>query len=167
MPTYDLIASTTLSSGQSTITFSGIPQTYTDLSLRMSQKSNDTYFMLMRFNGNSGNLYTTLYFGNFGTAFRGGGVENTYEIIGFNQVGQTNMFSNDEIYIPNYSSTTITKETHAHAVTVNNTNSQIYLYNSGNLFNSTTAISSISLFNGGSTNLLTGSSFYLYGIKNS
>jgi hypothetical protein len=61
MPTtYDSIATTTLTSSQSTITFSSIPQTYSDLRVVMvstySTAGNDSYY---RFNSDGGSNYAT------------------------------------------------------------------------------------------------------------
>lgn len=62
--TYEPIATTTLSSNLSTITFSSIPNTYTDLRLIVVAKVNNTgLFPLVRFNSDTSTNYsqTNLY----------------------------------------------------------------------------------------------------------
>lgn len=72
--TYDSLASTVLSSAQSTVTFSSIPATYTDLILVGSGSltgTNDTAVTL-RFNGDTGSNYGITYlYGNGSTVLTG------------------------------------------------------------------------------------------------
>ena len=58
MSTYQPIASVTLSSAQSSVTFSGIPQTYTDLVVVVSGYYSGTTYGSFQLNGdsNSSNL---------------------------------------------------------------------------------------------------------------
>lgn len=69
-PTYEPIATTTLSSAQSTITFSSIPNTYTDLRLVVVAKGSSTGDdILLRFNSDTATNYSyTLIYGNGTTA---------------------------------------------------------------------------------------------------
>jgi hypothetical protein len=60
---YDSLATVTLSATTSTITFAGIPNTYKHLQVRVFARSNRATFPvddpILRFNGDTGNNYTT------------------------------------------------------------------------------------------------------------
>jgi hypothetical protein len=56
--TYDPISTTTLSSATSSITFSSIPATYTDLRIVLNLVSNATQYMQLDFNGDTGTNYS-------------------------------------------------------------------------------------------------------------
>jgi len=73
-------------------------------------------------------------------------------------------FGSAEIYIPNYAGST-TKPFSTFAVQENNTTAA-YIESGADLWGLTNAITSIALIAGG-YNFVSGSSFYLYGIKNS
>ena len=66
--TYEPIATTTLSSTASSITFSSIPATYTDLRLVFVGTSNTGTNCLMRFNSDSGSNYSRTYIIGDGTS---------------------------------------------------------------------------------------------------
>jgi hypothetical protein len=68
--TYEKIATTTISSTTSTVTFSSIPATYTDLILiggifRVTTGGNN---MSMQINGDTGSSYSSIFFEGSGTA---------------------------------------------------------------------------------------------------
>jgi len=68
--TYDKIATTTLSSAASSITFSSIAATYTDLRLIWTATGTVANSGLLRFNSDSGNNYSWTYLaGNGSSAF--------------------------------------------------------------------------------------------------
>jgi Ca2+-binding RTX toxin-like protein len=75
----------------------------------------------------------------------------------------SNTFANAEIYIPNYANSS-NKVFSYNAITENNS-ATAYIETWAALWSSTSAITSLTLGNGGA-NLVTGSSFYLYGISN-
>jgi hypothetical protein len=67
--TYDNIATTTLSSAASTITFSSIPSTYTDLRLVVVNTSSSANNQGVRFNSDTGTNYSsTIIWGDGSTA---------------------------------------------------------------------------------------------------
>ena len=68
--TYEPIATTTLSSATTTITFSSIPSSYTDLRIVIVPKiSNGTGWTTLQFNGDTGTNYSVTYItGNGSTA---------------------------------------------------------------------------------------------------
>lgn len=170
--TYTLIASNTLSSSAASVTFSSIPNTYTDLVLRCSLRDSGTsgtsqQQVRVRINGDSNASYSRRNLKGVGsTASSGSGTGNT-SIAGFfaPDAGATsNTFNNFEVYIPNY---TVTQQRQVsvfnafenNSATVNEINATAALYTT------TTAITS--LYIDTVSGMLTGSSLWLYGIKNS
>lgn len=168
--TYNLIASNTLTTSAASVTFSAIPNTYTDLVLRYSARNDDTTTILgVRFNGDTATNYST-------TILRGNGSAasslsyNTTRTQLFEQDGiepstmTANTFNNGEIYIPSY---LVSQNKPMSTFTVTEDNSSTaYMSAIANLWRNTAAITSINLYSNGG-NLVSGSSFFLYGIKNS
>jgi hypothetical protein len=103
--TFELIASTTVGSGgSSSIDFTSIPGTYTDLCLKVSARKTTTggSNLQMQFNGSTSGYVQRTIIGN-------GSAVNSYSDtseIGFMYVtissDTANTFNNTEIYIPNY-----------------------------------------------------------------
>jgi hypothetical protein len=168
--TYQLIARTILSSTNSTVTFSSIPNTYTDLVLRSSTRSqsgtiwaSNPYY---QFNG--GNASVTAI---NGTGASGVGARSTLAFTIFNGAGAgansagntANTFSSHELYLPNYL-TSATKPANNFSVSEQN-GTTAYMNADAYFRNSTSAITSLSIIDGNTFDV--GSSFYLYGIKNS
>jgi hypothetical protein len=167
-----LISSQTLASSAASVTFSSIPATYTDLVIRCSVRTlasaTDDYCQI-NFNSDTSTLYSrTFLFGDGSAAYsqRGSNQGAIYNVYAFNgDTSTANTFSNTEIYIPSYTASQ-SKPLSSSSVQENNTaNSYDYIGAYANLYRSNTAISSIAITS--SANLKTGSSFYLYGIKNS
>ena len=176
--TYTLIASNTLSSSAASVTFSSIPATYTDLVLRCSVRSTyttsnwDNY--KITFNNNTTGVYgrTTLQAlynaGSYQTQ-SGRGTNETEiapALIGANATANT--FASTEIYLPNYAGSTTKPVSLSHINEWNAAATNVTWSISGNayLFNSTTAITSVEIASY-SAQFASGSSFFLYGIKNS
>ena len=157
------------SGGVSSVTFSSIPQTYTDLvvkySARVTASSVAPDGLGIQFNGDTGSNYKYLQLGGNGastfsnsgtTAFQFGG-----QLTGASATSNT--FGNGEIYIPNYTSANY-KSASADSVTENNgTTANQNLV--ANLWQSTSAITSIKLYDLGGTNFVQYSTFTLYGVK--
>lgn len=165
--TYTLIASNTVGSGgASSVTFSSIASTYTDLLVKMSARTTtggpDNF--LISFNGSSTNFsYRELTGNGTGTSSSSGTGGGTALIDGSTQTAST--FSSNDIYIPNYAGSNY-KSFSADAVTESNaTLSYAQLWAS--LWSNTAAITQISLTCAGGSNFAQYSTFYLYGIKNS
>ncbi len=174
--TYQLISSTTLGSNQSTVVFSSIPQTYTDLVIRASIRgsgggTNDQ--LSIWFNGETSGTnysYTNLQ-GNVSSVLSGS-ASNTSDtrIFWINATAATaSTFANVEIYIPSYRAS-ISKPLNAMSMAEDNSTTTRLGTNSL-LWRNTAAINSITLacqqYVGNGTTILAGSSFYLYGINNS
>ena len=151
--TYTPIATYTAASTQSTITFSSIPSTYTDLVLVTNILDSNGY-SVMRFNSDSGNNYSrTWMYGNGTTA----GANRGSNISGLDLKAAT---SGSElpvctVHIMNYSNTTTYKSVLIRQAYASN---EVAAY--VGLWRSTSAISTITITN----NILTNSTFSLYGI---
>jgi len=160
----ELIQTITLTSSANTITFSSIPQTYTDLLAIISARSDiaDTVpLFFLRVNDQDATNRTAKRLNGSGSAVF---VQNPTD----NRVGSipgstatANTFGNSSIYFPNYS-TALVKTFGSDSVTENNATAA-----SQNIFalrhNITEAITSL-VFTGGTGNLVAGSTISLYGI---
>jgi len=173
--TYTLIESQVLGSSAASVTFSAIPATYTDLVLRVSGKSAGTSGaatdnMQIVFNGNTSTLYSDTYIAGSGSAaFSGRDTSTAYTQISFSVANTiattTNTFGNAEIYIPSYIASQNKPLGSFGCSEANQTTT--YMSAGAGLFRSTSAITSLQLYLGSAADFVTGSSFYLYGIKNS
>jgi len=171
---YVLLEKVTVGSGGTTsVTFSSIPQTYTDLILHQSGMSNVSTSLAGNYNIEF-NGVTTNYSGRRIYADPGGGVASdtgTPQWAGFIPgTGATQNVPNScTLYITNYTSSNYKPWTLDVVVENNGTNS--YLGLGANLWSNTAAITSIVLkgiASGANTgDFLTNSTFTLYGIKNS
>lgn len=173
-PTFTLIASNTLSSSQSSVTFDSIPQTYTDLVLRFSIRDgyvgggNPNAFQtsFWTFNGSTSGYSRRSLFGNGSSAVSQNGSSQTslYQQWNTSDGATANTFSNGEIYIPNYAASIVHPVSNFTAQ--ENNDASAYIVASAHLWNTASAITQIVVTNGAGQ-LVAGSSFYLYGIKNS
>jgi hypothetical protein len=172
--TYTLISSNVLTTSAASVTFSAIPSTYTDLVLRTSIKNNrnlEYTAMKLTFNGLSTSIYSWRYTGAEGSTLANDSSPATtymdYPRSNGNNAGSANLFSNDEMYLPNYTSSAKKPISIVGVQEYNNTVSNMIKTTAG-LIDITTAITSITIAPQSATyNLLSDSSFYLYGIKNS
>jgi len=169
--TYNLISSQVLGSSAASVTFSSIPQTYTDLVIRFSVRtdySSPYDFAGITFNGVTGTSYSITKLSGTGTAASSGKTSSAANMdMGVPYDGATataNTFANNEVYIPNYTSTSSIPVS---IITMQENNTTAaYITATAALSRIGAAITSIT-FSGSSGNLVTGSSFYLYGIRNS
>jgi len=164
--TYNLIEAKTLGSNTASVTFSSIPQTYTDLllktSLRFTGSSADSVKML--FNNSSSN-YSFRYLEGSGSSVSSG--SNWFQGIWIDTVGSsanTSIFSNSETYIPNYAGSNY-KSVSIDLATENNATTA-YMDLVAGLWSDSAAITSL-VISPLQYSFLAGSTFYLYGIKNS
>lgn len=172
--TYTLISSNTLSSSAASVTFSSIPSTYTDLVLKVSARNAGTSnaypsIMALQFNGDTSSLYSATFIGGQDStsfSFNEANVNRIGVYSSNSDASTSNTFSNVEIYIPSYLASQH-KPTGVYGVSEHNASGFALVAADGGLYRSNTAISSITLSNGNSQNFVSGSSFYLYGIKNS
>lgn len=168
--TYELIAKTTLSSNASTISFTSIPQTYTDLmlwtSLRTDRASSSSDWAVVSLNSSTSNFRGYCMEAN-GTAITGY-ANNFPRIVGMGTSTDStaNIFGVSWAYFPNYSSTTVSKQFYVD-MSVESNATLAYRDMSASRFDSTSAITRIDFSPRVGTNFLTHSTAYLYGIKNS
>ena len=170
-----LISSQTLTGSQSSVTFSSIPSTYTDLVLRISARTDESGAtesqFFIEYNGSSTAVYSNTRLRGSGSA--AASLRNSNE--SFIRVpdgtpgasATSNTFSNTEIYIPSYTASQ-NKPSSIIAMAENNTTTA-YMDAEAGLWSNTAAITSVKIFANAfnSINFVTGSSFYLYGIKSS
>lgn len=175
--TFNLISSVTATTGTS-ISFTNIPQTYTDLYLISSARTTYTgggsVSMTLSFNS-VGTGYASRYIQYYGATSVVSGNDSTTTFGGItgglirafmpSAGGTSNIFSNTSLYIPNYKSSD-NKTYHIEATSEDNAASGTSvngIVSTAGLWSNTSAITSISLgLEVGS--LVSPSTFYLYGI---
>ena len=163
MSTYQPIASVTLSSAQSSVTFSGIPQTYTDLVLVInnivsSGTGNDT---ALRFNDDTASNYSNTYMLGTGSSALSGRNPLTYADNGYLDANSGNP-NTRIIHLMNYANTTTFKTQLTRASGQNGGQVTAYV----NLWRSTSAITKILIYSAFSLSYASGSTFNLYGVAN-
>ena len=168
--TYVVIASNTLSSDTASVTFSSIPGTYTDLVLKFSARVDGATTgreLRLRFNSDTTTLYSNTVVrgdGSAASSYRDSNATFTAAGRATGTSSTSDTFSNVEIYIPNY---TVSQNRQASLYSVLESNTATITNNivaSADLYRSTTAITSIEV-SPTSDNFVSGSSFWLYGIK--
>jgi hypothetical protein len=161
--TYTPIASITLGADASSVTFSSIPQTYTDLILvsKTSLNGSAVRSLALRFNSDSSTNYslTRMYADGSSTAsdrdsninYMGVG------IVGFSAIASAGTFINN---IMNYANTTTNKTVVSRSSDTAGTYISMYI----GLWRSTSAITSVTILPSNDS-LRSGSTFNLYGIQ--
>lgn len=165
--TFELIDKSILSSTTASVTFSSIPSTFTDLSLKVSARSNkagQVYEIIrLNFNGVTTNQSSRWIEGS------GSGVSSAtstrIDSFSTGDGATSTTFGSTEFYIPNYASSNY-KSVSSDGVGENNATFALAGLFAG-LWSSTSAITQIEVKPNDGTAWLSGSSFYLYGIKNS
>jgi hypothetical protein len=159
--TYEPIATQTLGTATSSITFSSIPSTYTDLvlivgSLTLATNGNG---LVVRFNGDTAANYSYNDIGGTGSAAFSRFMANTTSSqIGWGQVGSQGAITTVIAHIMNYSNTSFFKPTIARW-----SDSSAELGMTSGSWRNTVAITSMTVLSG--VNMGVGSTFTLYGIK--
>lgn len=166
--TYEPIASSVVGTATGTITFSSIPQTYTDLVLTANIRISGTggEGASIRFNSDSGSnySYTRIYASN--SVYSDRGSNQTLDEFGYypGSDSTSGLFGNAIAHFQNYSNTTTYKN---YLLRWNNSQTaglQHVGYTLG-LWRSTAAISTIVITANVAKNFVVGCSFNLYGIK--
>jgi hypothetical protein len=169
--TFELISSTTVGVlGASSILFTSIPSTYTDLVIDLSIRTANVApqaVLDIKFNGSSAN-YDLRYLGQSNSS-----VVSYTRASGFgtNMIGYypaatatASTFGNAQIYIPNYAGST-NKSLSLDAVMENNSTTIQNGLLAG-LWSQTAAITSLELTETGGGTIVQYSTAYLYGVKN-
>ena len=167
-PTMTLIGSPIVvgSGGVSSVTFSSIPQTYTDLVVKTSIRgsgSGTPDFSGISINGSTSNFTFKYIQGNSGGANSGSyavAVNPPMDTSNFT----ANTFDNTEWYFPNYTSSNYKSISIDNATENNSSTNYLDLYAA--LWSNSAAITSIT-FTPSSGNYVQYSTFYLYGIASS
>lgn len=159
--THELISRNLLSSATSTLTFSSIPQTYTDLNLVISaQTSASGHTVWYRFNGLTTSVYSGITMG-FSTATYSqyyGAISSG--ILAYSNNGFTTARMSIDTDIFNYTDTTAYKSLVTQAGQGNGEIEQ-----TAGTFLDTGAITSFTIYASGGPNFESGSVFSLYGIR--
>lgn len=162
--TYTLIEKITVgAAGASSVTFTSIPQTYTDLKIVYSARAasgttNDVYIKL---NASTTSYSRRVLYGNGTIAQSANDSGNWYLAVMGAANNTSSTFSSGEIYIPNYTSSN-NKSASADGVNENNATLS-YQFMVAGLWSNTAAITSIEVVPDG-VNFAQYSTFYLYGI---
>jgi len=163
--------------GTTSVTFSSIPNTYTDLMIYMSIRSSRTGVNFdsigYRFNGSTSG-YQTRYI------YADGSTVGSYSDTTFSPAGQvwgrfdggainagnttSNTFTSIALYIPNYAGNT-NKSFSSEIVSENNATAAIAQVTAG-LWSNTAAITEIAFRDNNLGNIAQHSTFYLYGVSN-
>ena len=151
--------------GTSSIDFSSIPSTYTDLVLKLSARATSlgglVEEVLVSINGSSANQTTR---GLYGTGAAAGSQNVTKIMVLADGSGATaSTFGNAELYIPNYAGSTNKSMSSDSVSETNGTSGWQYL--NASLWSQTAAITSISLTIAAST-FVQYTTAYLYGVSN-
>jgi hypothetical protein len=161
-PTYVKIASQTLTSTAASITFSNIPQGYTDLVLVMNYFSTASEWPMIQFNSDTATNYSfTEMYGNGSSpaSVRQSSVSGIWVGYGaYSPAGSTNP-GTIIINIKNYANATTYKTTLSRSNSTNGVEATV------GLWRSTSAINTIVLKHQTATTYMAGSTFTLYGIK--
>lgn len=172
MATYTLISSVTVGSGgAASMSFTSIPATYTDLLVKVSPRfdpSSTNKALLLKFNSDASvSNYTGIQIRGSGSAV----ISEALSTYAGSYVAEVNAntttastFSNVEIYIPNYLSSN-KKSMSIDGVMENNATLAFATLNA-QLWDDTSAITSITLNQHTTGNFMQYSTAYLYGISN-
>jgi hypothetical protein len=155
MSTYTPIASQTLGSAAASVTFSGIPQGYTDLVIVFNGTSASSHTAGLQFNSDTGSNYSNTYLLGESGATASGRASNTTSS---SQFYPNTTIGTAVINIANYSNTTTYK-----TILTRWSNTDNYALANVGLWRSTAAINTV-LLTGNGTNFQTGSTFSIYGI---
>jgi hypothetical protein len=160
-----LIASTTLGSNTATVTLSGIPQTFTNLLLQIvgsTTSANPGAYekyenIRAQYSGDTSSVYYSSAAASTSTSALLGPMNSAYS----NWASAPHIF---QTWIANYSSTTLKKGDYSMCWATMTAGNALTLNQWANVYNSTTAITSIALFPTGGQSFVTGSKFSLYGL---
>lgn len=161
---YVLLERIELNASASSVTFSNIPQSgYTDLKIVLTARNtNDDTVLRTTFN-NSGTGYSGKRLYGTGSAATSDSISGAYFTISLAEPSSftTNVFSNAELYVPNYLSSNYKSVSFDYALETNATTSYVGMV--AGLWSDTSAITSIT-FTSPSASIAQYSTFSLYGL---
>lgn len=156
------IATNTLTAAAASVTFSNLPQTYTDLVLVVNPLSAIADNVALQFNGDTGTNYSTSILWGNGSAAGSTRQSNTANPYMSYYASTNTTQSNVIIQIMNYTNSTTNKTSLSRA---NNVATGCGTDAITMLWRNTAAITSIVVKQVGGNNFSTGSTFNLYGVK--
>ncbi len=165
--TYTPLARTTLTASSTTVVFSSIPQTYTDLVLVMQPAADvGDENVGIRFNGDTGSNYSYTRLGANNTAgSTSSNRSNSFTRINTTEASGTSPNLGNLVItsnIMNYANTTTYKNAINHGSQVGGTYNGVEIF--AGTWRNTAAITSITIMQGGTRTFIAGSTFNLYGI---
>ena len=168
--TMTLIQSVTVpSGGSSSIDFTSIPSTYTDLKLVVSARSaysSQYNFCALTVNGSATGYSARYVSGNGASATSGTGYTDKIRIDTDAASNTSNTFGSTEIYIPNYAGSN-NKSFSIDWVYESNSSTNMEMQLLAALWSNSSSITSIKYENLNSSSFVQYSTAYLYGIRNS
>jgi hypothetical protein len=162
------ISTVTVGSSVASMSFTGIPQTYTDLLIKVSARSDKSFGsatdITLKFNGSSSGYSDRLLYGTGSAAASASGsyTDQAYATNITQSTVTASTFSSNEIYIPNYTSAN-NKSLSVDGVTENNA-TLAYGILAATLWSNTAPITSITI-QAISGNFVQYSTATLYGIR--
>lgn len=166
------IYSYTISTAINSFSFVNIPQTYTDLKIVISARASLTSAnqgSYIQFNSDGANNYSQTVFRGFGSSidsYRSSNNNAFLEIDIPNGLSTSNVFSNIEVYIPNYTTSLFKQVIIDNAKENNSASTDVMLQLKSHLYRSNAPIMSITFgTNITAPNYIGGSTFTLYGIS--
>lgn len=155
--TYDALATTTLGSNQTSVTFSSINQTYTDLVIvTVGKATTNGRPAYIQVNGDTGTTYSDRSFGSSGSAVSAG-ANSSRSFVYIGALSSDNQGMN-VTHVLNYANTTTFKNIFSRE----NDPSVDGTWVSFGMWRSTAAINSVTIL---CTTMATGTNITLYGIK--
>jgi hypothetical protein len=157
--TYVPLATTTATGGETTISFTSISGSYTDLVLVSSLIATTPYEMFLQFNTDTGTNYSTIYMEGNGTAASSGKSTTSPNIlVSYNSTSNPTTVT---INIQNYANTVTNK-----TVLARSSAASASVLSYVGMWRNTAAITSIQLKLTGGRSFSAGATFSLYGIAN-
>jgi hypothetical protein len=148
------------SGGVATIEFTGIPQIYTDLEIKLSGRASNPYIDI-KFNNNTSNRSSRYLYGNGSSV--GSGTQAGFLGIESSTSNTSNTFGSMSIYIPNYGSSNNKSFSADSVQETNATSAEMHLV--AGLWSDASPISSIQIYPEGSGTFSQYSTATLYGIR--
>lgn len=154
--TYNCIATTTLGTATNSVSFTSIPNTFTDLVIVFVGSTASSDVLAFTFNSDTGSNYSDTYFFGNGSSAGTGRHTSATRIFGTNTDTSQGM---NTVHIMNYANTNMFKSV---AITGHRSTDNITF---SGLWRSTSAISTVTFITNSGNNYTVGSMFSIYGIK--
>jgi len=161
-PTYTPLATVTLASSSTSVTFSNIPATYRDLIFVLSTTNSNTGAQdaFIRINGDTGSNYNMVYADTSNGTFISSSLSNVnYQYLFYNPSGSTSIINSTIVQLMDYSATDKHK---SGLFRQNGATGSVGMY--ATRWANTAAITSLEAYTFGGPTFLAGSTFNLYGV---